>query len=159
MSRAGASRYCTALVVIALAAAAFAATGCGGEGQPTFLSFTGKGSDSADSMKPVIVKLKKKYADEVIFREIDMDDPASKAEVEKYHVTMNPTFIVLNTKGQVKETYMGAAQEDMLDRAIASFIPGKAEPAGTTPTTPGYPSAPDSPSPGVVETVPVNPNP
>ena len=159
MSRAGASRCCTALVVIALVAAVFAASGCGGEGQPTFLSFTGKGSDSAESMKPVIEKLRKKYADDVIFKDIDMDDPANKAEIEKYHVTMNPTFIVLNTKGQVKETYMGAAQEDMLARAIESFIPSKAEPAGTSPTTPGYPSAPNPSSPGVVETVPVNPAP
>jgi len=151
-------RAFAALAAVVFLAVVLAAAGCG-EGQVTFMSFTGKGSESVETMKPIIKNLKKKYSDDVVFRDIDMDDPASKAEVDKFHVTMNPTFIVLNSKGQVKETFMGAAQEEMLVRAIESYIPRKGDTPGTTPAAPSYPSAPYQPSPDGVETVPLNPAP
>ena len=151
-------RFSVALATLALVAAVFAATGCG-EGQPMLMSFTGKGSDSAKSMKLVVDKLKKKYKGKVVFIDVDMDDPASKGEIDKYHVTMNPTFIMLNTKGQVKETFMGAAQEEMLVRAIESYIPKESTSPGTSPTTPGYPSAPYQSTPGSTQTAPVSPVP
>lgn len=158
MGKTGIRRFSGILAVLALVAVISAATGCG-EGQPTFLSFTGKGSDSAKSMKPIVEKLKDRFKGKVIFVDINMDDPADKGEVEKYHVSMNPTFIILNAKGQVKETFMGAAQEDMLAMSIESFVPKEPGAPGTTPTQQGYPSAPYPSSPGSTQTVPVSPAP
>ncbi len=95
-----------------------------GPGKPTFISFTGKGKgqESVEKMKPIISKLKKKYQGKVIFREVDIDNPANKKELKKYYVTMNPTYIVLDKEGRIKETFLGAAHEEMLERAITSYI-------------------------------------
>jgi hypothetical protein len=131
-----------------------AGAGCGGPGQPTFISFTGKGSQSAQSMKTIVDSLKKKFKGKVIFIDVNMDDPASKGEIDKYHVSMNPTFIILNSAGQVKETFMGAAQEDMLLMSLESFIPQKSTTTGSTPSSGAFPS-----SPSVTPGTPMNPVP
>lgn len=103
-------------------------SGCN-EQKPTFLSFMGEGNESVEKMKPIVESLKEEYGDRVVFKEIDWSDEGMK---EKYSVTMNPTFIVLNVEGEVKETYMGAAHEDMLRRAIEGQIPADTEQKATT---------------------------
>lgn len=93
-------------------------------GKPTFISFTGKGKgkESVEKMRPIISKLKKKYQGKIIFREVDIDNPANKKELEKYYVSMNPTYVILDSEGRIKETFLGAAHEEMLERAISSYI-------------------------------------
>lgn len=136
--------------------------GCGGPGKPTLMSFTGKNNESAQKMKPIVDKLKKKYKDRVIFKDINMDDPKNKGIVNEYHVSMNPTFIILNTEGKVKETFMGAAQEEMLAMAVEGFIPeGKKPPGSSAPSAPGQnqpvPTPPPSTTPSTVQTIPAPP--
>jgi len=145
-----------AIVGLLLVPLAMLFAGCG-QGKPTVLVFTGKGSKSAEEMKPIVDKLKKKYKDTVVFEVISMDDPADKGEVDKYHVSMNPTVIIMNAQGKVKETFMGKAQEEMLTMAIESYIPGK-KPVSSGPSpNASYPGPPLSSSPGQVQTIPVNP--
>ena len=118
--------------------------GCGGTGKPKVMVFLGKSSKSYDTMKSAIDNLQKKYKDKVTFVIVDYDDSKNKGEINKYHVSMNPTVLILNAKGQIKETFMGAAREDMLSMSIESFIPGKRT---TTSSQPGSTSAPVTPSP------------
>lgn len=146
-----------ALSCLAVAASLAAVVGCGGTGQPKVMVFLGKSSSSYEEMKPVVEKLEKEYGDKVIWVNVDYDDPANKGELEKYSVSMNPTVIIFNTEGKIKQTFMGAAREDMLSMAIDSYIPSKTPATGSAPgmdTT--TPATPVEPSPA--EPLPVVPN-
>ncbi|MBN2168978.1 MAG: hypothetical protein JW738_07020 [Actinobacteria bacterium] len=132
--------------------------GCGGGnsgGKPKVMSFMGNSSQSAKEMKPVIEELKKEYEEKAVFEEIDYDDPANKKILEEYHVTMNPTFIIFNSKGEIKETFMGKAQKEMLTGAIESYIPQDQKTPSTTPSMPGQDQViPQSDTQGSVPIVP-----
>lgn len=145
------------LLIVFLSALA----GCG-QSQPTFMSFMGNSSKSAKDMKAIIDKLKKKYKGKVIFIDVNMDDKNEKGTIDQYHVTMNPTFIIKNTKGQIKETFMGSAQEEMLAMALDSFIPSTKKPASSaTSIVPSGTSVPpgDTSQSSSVQTLPVTPTP
>jgi thioredoxin-like negative regulator of GroEL len=153
--------FSLALAGIILAAFLSALAGCG-QGRPTFMSFIGNSSKSAQQMRPIIDKLKKKYQGKVIFVDINYDDKKNKDTLGKYHVAMNPTFIIKNTQGQIKETFMGAAQEDMLSMAIDGFIPSKPKPSSsaTNVMPPGTPMPQGvAPSSSSVQTIPATPKP
>ncbi|MBU4193494.1 MAG: hypothetical protein KKF66_00665, partial [Actinobacteria bacterium] len=89
---------------MALLASSLLATlgGCGGTGKVTVLCFSTEGNESAKEFKPVLDEAKKKYEDDVFFEDIDMDDPANKGKIEEYHVTMDPTYVIVNAEGKVK---------------------------------------------------------
>ncbi len=139
------------LIFLLVCAASFgmAISGCAKKpGKPTLISFTGKGKgqESAEKMKPIISKLKKKYRGKVIFRDVDMDDPANKDELKKYYVTMNPTFVVLDAEGKIKHTFLGAAHEEMLESAISGYLPALSrEKEGSSSAEPSNPSPEYSP--------------
>ena len=126
--------------------------GCGGQGKPEVMVFLGKSSKSYDTMKPVVDKLQKQFGKKVIWVNVDYDDPASKGEINKYHVSMNPTVILINSQGQIKETYMGSAREDMLSATIESFIPGTSKKQTSQPGSVTTPAAPVTPG----SSIPVN---
>jgi thioredoxin-like negative regulator of GroEL len=138
-----------------------ALAGCG-QSKPTLISFMGNSSESAKGMKPIVDKLKKKYKGKVLFIDVNMDDKKNKDMIDRYHVTMNPTFIIKNTKGQVKETFMGSAQEEMLMLALESFIPSTQKPqsSATNAMPPGEQAPPGvAPTSSSVQTVPATPTP
>lgn len=138
MSTVGKKVWFAVLVLLVSSLVLAALAGCGGSGKVTVLSFYGKDSESAKEFKPTLDKAKKEYKDEVIFEDIDMDDPANKGKIEEYHVSMDPTYIILNAEGKVTQTFMGKPHEEMFVSAIAGLLPKK----GTTPS-----SAPGGPSP------------
>ncbi len=149
-------RKCLVFAVIALLASVPLAAlgGCGGgSGKATVLIFYTEGNESAKEFKPVLDEAKKKYADDVVFESIDMDDPENKDKIEEYHVTMDPTYIILNTKGKVTQTFMGKPHEEMFNSAIAGLIPSKdgapsGAPAGSAPVPPSSAPAPVPDIPG-----------
>ncbi|MDD5747472.1 MAG: hypothetical protein PHP64_00210 [Actinomycetota bacterium] len=111
--------------------------GCGGKpSKPSVLTFSSKDSKSAKEFKQTLDKLKKKYEGRVVFIDYDMKNTKNKKIIEKYHVTMDPTYVVLNAKGEVKETFLGKPYEEMLRGAIESYIPhkGKNAPQTSTPS-------------------------
>lgn len=119
------NRYTARLAVsvcLTLLLAVLLAPGCG-KGKPTVIVFLGKSSSSYEEMTGVINGLKKKYGDQVKWETYDYDSPASTGAIEKYKVSMNPTVIIKNVNGEIKQTYMGSAREDMLSGTIESFIP------------------------------------
>ena len=141
--------------VMALLASSLLATlgGCGGTGKVTVLCFSTEGNESAKEFKPVVDEAKKKYEDDVVFEDIDMDDPANKGKIEEYHVTMDPTYVIVNAEGKVKQTFMGKPQEEMFNSAIAGLVPtDKATPPSVpTGSAPVPPSSAPTPVPGVPE--------
>jgi len=133
--------FTATLLCVAVLTGALVGAGCG-QSKPKVMVFLGKSSKSYDTMKPAIDSLQKKYKDKVTFVIVDYDNSKNKGEINKYHVSMNPTVLVFNTKGEIKETFMGAAREDMLASTIESFIPGKRT---TSSSQPGSTSAPITP--------------
>jgi len=147
----------------ALAALLFAslvlACGCGTTGHVTVLSFSSPNSKSGNEFKPDLEKLKKKYEDKgVVFKDINMNDPKNKGMVAQYHVTMDPTYIVLNAQGQVKEQFLGKPMSEMIESRISGLIPGKTPSAtpGSMPTTTPVPPGTQEPAP--TQTIPVTPS-
>ena len=135
------------LLCVAVLASMAAVAGCGQAGGPKVMVFLGKSSKSYDAMKPVVDKLQKKYKGKITWVNVDYDDPANKGEIDKYNVSMNPTVILFNKEGKIKETFMGAVREDMLGMSVESYLPSKTTKPTSQPgslTTPGSPSPPSS---------------
>jgi thioredoxin-like negative regulator of GroEL len=103
-------------------------------------------------MMSTIENLKKKYKNKVTFVIVDYDDPANKDQIKEYSVSMNPTIIIFNAKGEIKETFMGTAREDMLAGRIEGLLPSSGtntsgQPGTTTTpitTSPVFTSSPGS---------------
>jgi ABC-type glycerol-3-phosphate transport system substrate-binding protein len=130
--------------------------GSSSSGKPTFVIFMSKSSKSYDTMKPILDKMMVNYKGKVVFKYYDYDAPGSAAAKKQYNVSMNPTFIILNTQGKIKEIYMGAMQEEMLTSSLDSFIPG-AVTTSAPGTQQGQPITPGSSMPVNVQTLPVTP--
>lgn len=129
-------------VMFFLAASLFtlllAAAGCGGEsGKVKVMAFIGESSPSAADTQAMIDTIKKDYKDKVIVEEIDYDNPENKDLLEEYHITMNPTVIVFNTEGKIKQQFLGKPMEQELMNSIEAYLPGDSRSASTTPSTPG----------------------
>jgi thiol-disulfide isomerase/thioredoxin len=137
----------TFVVLLALSLLTFVG-GCGdgaGSGKVTVLSFYTEGNESAKEFKPVLDEAKKKYEGEVVFEDIDMEDPANKGKVDEYHVTMDPTYVIINSEGKVKQTFMGKPHEEMFNSAVAGLIPGDKAPPSSAPA--GSATVPQSSAP------------
>ena len=111
------SSLCAVIVATLLAA------GCGGSGKPQVMVFLGKNSKSYSTFKPVVDKVEKKYRSKVTFVNVDYDNPKNKGILKKYSVSMDPTILIFNTQGQIRQQYLGAVAADELDAAVQSFIP------------------------------------
>ena len=154
----------SAIVMLSiLAAAVLALAGCS-QGKPQVIVFLGKSSKSYAATKAIVDEAQKKYGSKVTFTVYDYDSPTSAAAKKKYFVSMDPTIIIANAQGQIKQTYMGMPMKDELMMTIQSFIPQKAGAKTSTPTStpnstviPGTP-VPSGSTPGMT-TVPVTPVP
>jgi thiol-disulfide isomerase/thioredoxin len=126
------------LLLIAVAAASLA--GCGENGKVTVLIFYTEGNASAEEFKTTLDEAEKKYEGEVVFEYVDLDDPENKARIEEYlgENPMDPTYVILNTEGKVKQTFMGKPHEQMFMSAIEGLIPRDGEAPVTT--SPGAPA-------------------
>lgn len=145
------------LLSVAVLASIAALAGCGQAGEPKVMVFLGKSSKSYDAMKPVVDKLQKQYKGKITWVNVDYDDPENKGEIDKYHVSMNPTVIIFNKEGKIKETFMGAVREDMLGMSVESYLPSKSTKPASQPgsvTTPGSPSPPSSMPSNVIPSTP-----
>jgi thioredoxin-like negative regulator of GroEL len=106
----------------ALVASMLTAAGCR-QSEPKLMVFLGKSSRSYSTMKPIVDKIEKRYQGKVSFQNIDYDNAKSKSIIEKYHVTMNPTFLMFNSQGQIREQYLGSTDEENLDMIVQSYVP------------------------------------
>ncbi|PKQ28314.1 MAG: hypothetical protein CVT63_03535 [Candidatus Anoxymicrobium japonicum] len=141
-------RKATVAMVICVFALTGIATlsGCG-QGKPRVITFLGKSSKSYTDTKAMIDKAKKKFGDKIIWENYDYDSPSSKSAIDKYTVSMNPTVIITNSKGQIKQTFMGKPMEDQLLMTIESFIPQKSAQATTPSSAPNSTTVPGTPYP------------
>jgi hypothetical protein len=144
--KSGKTMLVTALCLALLAASLGALAGCG-QGKPQVIVFLGKSSKSYADTRAMVDKAKKQFGDKVIWVEYDYDSPTSKSAIDKYHVSMDPTIIITNAAGQIKQTFMGKPMEDELLMTIQSFIPQKAGQTTTPTSSPNITTVPGTPFP------------
>lgn len=142
-----------ACLAVFAAASLLVVSGCG-QSEPKVIVFLGKSSQSYEDTRAMVDEAKKKFGDKITWEEYDYDDASSKGAISKYSVSMNPTIIITNSEGAIKQTYMGKPMKDELLNTIEGFIPGKKTAPSTTPgtqTVPGSPYPPDvNPAPAPV---------
>lgn len=85
--------------------------------------FLGKDARSYSTLKPRVDRIEKKYQGKVIFENIDYDKPQNKGILKKYSVSMNPTILIFNAQGQIRQQYLGSVEEEELDSMVQAFIP------------------------------------
>lgn len=85
--------------------------------------FLGKDSRSYSTLKPIVDRIEKKYQGKVIFENIEYDNPQNRGIIKKYKVSMNPTILIVNAQGQIRQQYVGSVDEEELDSVVQSFIP------------------------------------
>lgn len=85
--------------------------------------FLGKSSRSYDTTKPIVDQVEKKYRGKVVFENVDYDNPGNKGIIKKYHVIIDPAFLMFNAKGELREQYLGSVDEETLTSVVQSYIP------------------------------------
>lgn len=120
--------------------------GCS-SGKPEVVVFLGKSSKSYADVKAMVDEAQKKFGKKVTFVIYDYDSPSSASAKKQYFVSMDPTIILKNAQGQIKQTYMGKPMKDDFLSNIQSFIPGAAGKTSTPSSTPNSTTIPGSPVP------------
>jgi thiol-disulfide isomerase/thioredoxin len=117
-------RLLLSAVLCAAMLAALLAAGClGTPGKPKVMVFLGKSSSSYNTVKPVVDAVEKEYRGKIIFENVDFDNPQNKGILKKYSVSMNPSVLIFNAQGQLREQYLGSFARDTLGAAVQSYIP------------------------------------
>jgi thiol-disulfide isomerase/thioredoxin len=112
-----------AAVALVTVTASLLAAGCGGPVTPKLMVFLGKSSKSYSTTKPIVEQVEKKYRGKIVFENIDYDNPSNKGIIKKYSVTMNPTFLMFNAEGEIREQYLGSVDEETLASVVQSYVP------------------------------------
>lgn len=91
-------------------------------GKPHFIDFYAAWCAPCISMKPAIKRIEQKYAEEVTFWEIDIDNIGSTRLVRQYRVQFIPYLVLLDADGKVFEILEGEQSERQLDAAIQRLL-------------------------------------
>ncbi len=77
-------------------------------------------------MDKILKELHPKYESSITFIEIPVqnDDEYTKGQIEKYNVTLVPTMIFVNTKGQKVKKIEGYIDKDELEKIMKDLING-----------------------------------
>lgn len=135
------------IVCLGLLASSLALLAGCAQGKPQVIVFMSKSSKSYEDVKAMVDKAKKQFGDKVTFKEYDYDAASSESAKKKYFVSMNPTIIITNSKGETKQTYMGKPMEDDFLSKIQSFLPSSGSATSTPSSTPGSVNVPGTPVP------------
>jgi hypothetical protein len=143
-------RKSAALLVIlclVVSAASFAVLAGCSQGKPQVIVFLGKSRKSYTDVNAMVAKAKKKFDAKVTWKVYDYDSASSASAKKKYYVSMNPTIIITNAQGQIKQTYMGKPMEEELLMTIESFIPSSGGKTTTPTSVPNSTKIPGTPYP------------
>ncbi|MHB8896543.1 MAG: hypothetical protein ACYC99_15380 [Candidatus Geothermincolia bacterium] len=135
------------LLCLMFVAGSFAVLAGCSQGKPQVIVFIGKSSKSYADVNAMVAEAKKKFGDKVTFTTYNYDAASSAGAKKKYFVSMNPTIIITNAQGQIKQTYMGKPMKDELLMTIEGFIPSSGGKTSTPSSTPGSTNIPGTPYP------------
>lgn len=89
-------------------------------GKPTIVEFSATWCTICLRMAPVVEKMKAKYGDRVNIIILNLDK--EKALVKKYGIRGAPTFVLLNSKGEVVGGAVGYIPEDRFEEMILELL-------------------------------------
>lgn len=88
--------------------------------KPQVIKFTSAMCLDCQTMNKVFKEIFPKYNGEIILTEIQVQDKNSftQEQIKKYNVTLVPTIILLNSKGQQVKRLEGAVEKDKMDKFL-----------------------------------------
>jgi len=89
-------------------------------GKPTVVEFSATWCSICVRMAPVVEKMRSKYGDRVNFVVLNFDK--ERALAKKYGVRGTPTFVLLNSKGEVVGGAVGYIPEDRFEEMIQELL-------------------------------------
>lgn len=84
------------------------------------LKFTSAMCLDCQKMNKIVKEICPKYSDKIVLTEIFVQDGKddTKAQIEKYNVTLVPTIILINSKGKEVKRIEGAISKNTLERYL-----------------------------------------
>ena len=89
-------------------------------GKPTLVEFSATWCTICMRMQPVVERMEAKYGNRVNFVILNFD--REKALVEKFGIRGTPTFILLNSSGEVVGGAVGYIPEDRFEEMIVELL-------------------------------------
>lgn len=89
-------------------------------GKPQVLKFTSQMCLDCQTMNKIFKEIFPKYSDKIILTEIQVQDKSSFADeqMKKYNVTLVPTIILVNSKGEQVKRIEGAIPKDEMENCL-----------------------------------------
>lgn len=89
-------------------------------GKPEVIKFTSSMCLDCQTMNKIFKKIFPKYEGKIILTEIQVQDKSSfnEEQIKKYNVTLVPTIVLLNSKGQQVKRIEGAIPEEQMDNYL-----------------------------------------
>ena len=73
-------------------------------------------------MEPVVHGLEEKYAGEIKFARLDINNPATYIYQDFLNVRYQPEFYLLDAEGNVLKRFVGYTSQEMLEEEFAKHI-------------------------------------
>jgi thioredoxin-related protein len=75
-------------------------------------------------MQPVVAKLERKCAGDIVFIHADVDQSKYRALASEYRVNAIPRFVLLNPAGKVVKQWAGTTSAQEFDKQVAQICAG-----------------------------------
>lgn len=73
-------------------------------------------------MEPIVDAVKSKYEDQVDFRILDVDQPETESEYQKYGINAIPAFIFIDSSGNKVDEVVGTMTQEEFEGKINSIL-------------------------------------
>ena len=73
-------------------------------------------------MKPIVDGLEQEYAGQVTIVRLDIDDPATAEAKVIYQFRYQPTYVLLDSNGEVVDSWLGRQDKGVFDAAFVAVL-------------------------------------
>ena len=89
-------------------------------GKPEVIKFTSAMCLDCQTMNKIFKEIFPKYENKIVLTEIQVQDKNSfnEEQIKKYNVTLVPTIVLLNSKGQQVKRIEGAVTKEQMDSYV-----------------------------------------
>lgn len=94
----------------------------GATGRPQLVEFFAYWCITCNRMKPVVHGLEAKYAGQIDFIYLDIDDPANDAAKQRLGFRAQPQFLLLDASGEVVQEWLGPVSADEFEAAFVQVL-------------------------------------
>jgi len=96
----------------------------GAVGQPTLVWFHADWCHVCQQIKPEVAELGETYEGQVHFVRLNVDHPGARQALRQYRVRATPTFVLIDTNGQILANVAGWPGSDQLANAFDQLLAG-----------------------------------